>query len=81
MILRNIRRIIDNQSKLLIIEMLIPSINEPSLAKFMDLEMLVMGGGGMERTEDEFRLLLGNCGLKITEKIPCGEYFILECAL
>ena len=49
--------------------MLVESIVEPrngsSLAKFMDLSMLVMTGG-RERTEPEYQALLARAGLKIT---------------
>lgn len=53
-------------SKLLIIEMIVPTGNQPSMAKLLDLEMLVTTGG-RERTKDEFRDLLNNSGFKISQ--------------
>ena len=62
--------------------MLVESIVEPrngsSLAKFMDLSMLVMTGG-RERTEHEYQTLLGRAGLKITNVISTGtELSLIE---
>jgi hypothetical protein len=59
-------------SKLLIVEMIVPSGNEPSLAKLLDLEMLVITGG-RERTEIEFRELLVGAGFKLARIIATGQ--------
>jgi len=61
-ILRNCRRAMPQQAKLLLIEAVIPPGNTPSFHKFMDLNMLVMTGG-RERTEDEYRALLAAADL------------------
>ena len=58
-----------SKSKLLIIEMVIPPGNQPSIAKLLDLEMLVTTGG-CERTEDEFKKLLELSGFKFSLNIP-----------
>ena len=44
--------------------MIVPSGNQPSIAKLLDLEMLVTTGG-CERTEKEFKILLKTSGLKL----------------
>ncbi len=69
-----------SESKLLIVESLIPAGNEFSIVKLLDLEVLVMGGG-KERTELEFRDLLNNTDLILNRIIPTKENIsILECS-
>lgn len=59
-------------SKLLAMEMIIPSGNEPSVAKLLDLEMLVITGG-RERTEAEYKEIFESSGFKLTRIIPTKE--------
>jgi hypothetical protein len=60
------------ESKLLIVEMIVPFGNQPSIAKLLDLEMLVTTGG-CERTEKEFEILLQTSGFKLTRTIATKE--------
>jgi hypothetical protein len=77
-ILENCRRAMGTDSTLLIIEMVVPPGNEPSAAKLLDLEMLVVTGG-RERSEGEFRGLLESAGLSLKRVLPIGQgLFILE---
>ncbi len=62
-ILNNCREAMKTDSKLLIVEFLVPPANVFSPAKLLDIEMMVMSGGGRERTEDEFRSLLSEADL------------------
>jgi hypothetical protein len=55
--------------RLLVMEMLIPPGNEPSVAKLLDLEMLVTTGG-RERTEAEFKNLFESSGFRMSRIIP-----------
>jgi hypothetical protein len=81
MILENCRKAMKPESKLLIIEMIIPPGNQPSMAKLLDLEMLVMTGG-KERTEEEFRSLIDSAELNLERLINLNEdLFVLECKL
>ncbi|NNG02024.1 MAG: methyltransferase [Desulfobacteraceae bacterium] len=64
-ILTNCRDTMARNSTLYVIEMIVPSGNTPSIAKLLDLEMLVMTGG-RERTQEEFRDLLSDAGLMIS---------------
>ena len=57
-ILHCCRRAIPEDGKLLLVEMVIPPGNDPFFGKLLDLEMLVCFGG-RERSEDEYRQLLG----------------------
>ena len=68
-ILNNCCRAMKSKSKLLIVEMVIPPGNQPSIAKLLDLEMLVTTGG-CERTEDEFKKLLKSSGFQFARNIP-----------
>jgi hypothetical protein len=68
-ILRNIRSVMHESGKLLIVEMLITPGNVPEPSKILDLQMLIMEGG-RERTADEFQNLLAGAGFRITRVVP-----------
>lgn len=57
-ILKVIRRAISNEGRLLILEMVVPAGNQKHISKAADISMLLLFGGGRERTEDEFAKLL-----------------------
>jgi hypothetical protein len=71
-ILTNCHRAMQKESRLLVVEMVIPPGNEPSVAKLLDLEMLVITGG-RERTEAEFSNLFVSSGFKLSRIIPTRE--------
>lgn len=71
-ILNNCHRAMKTDSRLLIVEMIIPPGNEPSIAKLLDLEMLVITGG-RERTEAEFDHLFVSSGFKLSRVIHTKE--------
>lgn len=64
MVLRNIRRTIKPEGRLLLVEHVVPPGNKPSLGNLVDLQMLVMTGG-RERTAGEFQDLLGAAGFEL----------------
>jgi hypothetical protein len=68
-ILGNCRRAMAPASRLLIIEMVLPEGNVPHFGKILDLMMLV-GPGGRERTEPEYRELLGKAGFRLNKLFP-----------
>ena len=70
-ILRNCARAMAPGARVLVAETIIPQGNEPSWAKFLDLQMLVMTGG-RERTAEEYRGLFAAAGLVLTRVIPAG---------
>jgi len=53
----------------MIIEMVLPSDNAPHPGKMLDMMMLV-GPGGQERTEPEYRQLLDKAGFRLTRVVP-----------
>jgi hypothetical protein len=68
-ILRHCRTVVPPTGRLLIIETVIPAGSGASWAKFLDLNMLVIPGG-MERTEAEYRELLGAAGFRLQRVVP-----------
>ena len=68
-ILKNCHQAMPANGKLILIEAVVPSSNEPHFSKFIDLNMLVMTGG-RERTEDEYRTLLAAAGFNLTRIVP-----------
>jgi hypothetical protein len=66
-ILRNVHRASKPGARLLVMDTVVPARNdEPSLARLMDLNMLVMTGG-KERTEAEFRELFDRSGFNLVK--------------
>lgn len=70
-ILRSIRRAMQPMnSRLLIYELLIHSGNDPCPGKLLDLNMLVIHGGGRERSLESYRNLVSEAGLQIHAVLP-----------
>ncbi len=70
-ILHHCRDVMQPSSRLLIIERVIASETDV-IGAFFDLHMQVISGG-RERTEDEFRALLRNAGLRLNRTIPTNS--------
>ncbi len=68
-ILKNCRRAMDSQAKLLVMEMVLPLSDDAVFGSLLDLNMLVMSGG-RERTKDEYCGLLEKSGFRLTQVIP-----------
>lgn len=78
-ILQNCRRAMAANGKLLVVEMVIPAGNAPSLGKLLDLEMLVLFLHACERTEAEYRTLFERSGFRLTRIVPTlSPYSIIE---
>ena len=68
-ILHNIREAMgDGPGRLILLETVLSSGNEPHLGKLIDIEMLTLPGG-KERTESEWRTLLESGGFRLTRVI------------
>jgi hypothetical protein len=77
-ILQNCRRSMGQQSRVLLVEFIVPAGEEKSFSKLLDLNMLVMNGG-RERTESEYRRLFDAAGLRMTRIIPTlSPLYVLE---
>jgi hypothetical protein len=68
-ILKNCRRAMGRQARLLVIEVVLPIVDDPAFGSLLDLNMLVMSGG-RERTKDEYIALLEESGFRLTQAIP-----------
>jgi len=76
-ILRNCREAMNTDSRILLVETVIPKGNESCFGKWLDLMMLLVGG--RERTEEEYRKLLSAAGLMLNRVIPTAlEVSIIE---
>lgn len=71
-ILNNCYKAMSSNSKLLVIEMIIPTGNKQSVSKLLDLEMMVITGG-LERTKEEFYGLFESSDFKISNIISLDE--------
>jgi hypothetical protein len=68
-ILRNCRRAMAKNSKVLLVDMVVPENDANCFSKILDLNMLVMTGG-RERTKAEFCALLDAADYKLTRIVP-----------
>lgn len=68
-ILRNIRKVIPADGRVLIIEAVVPEGNEPSMSKLFDMFMMIFPDG-KERTEAEYRKMLAEAGFTLHSVTP-----------
>jgi hypothetical protein len=68
-ILRNCRRAMTKNGRVLLVDMVVPDNDAKCFSKLLDLNMLVMNGG-RERTKAEFCALLDAADYKVTRIIP-----------
>jgi hypothetical protein len=71
-ILGHVRKAMNPASRLLIVEMVLPTGDTPHPGKMLDIVMLVQLGG-QERTESEYASLLGKAGLRLMRVVPTGS--------
>ena len=71
-ILGNCRRAMKPDSRLLIVETVLPTGNTPHPGKMLDIIMLAVPGG-QERTEPEYRVLLDKAGFRLTQVVPTAS--------
>lgn len=72
LILANIRRAISPGGTLLVVERHLPETGEPSPGKLFDFMMLIWGGG-LERTRPEYEALLSRNGFRLEKVIDTGS--------
>jgi O-methyltransferase domain/Dimerisation domain len=76
-ILQTCRRAMRRGGTVLVIDRVVGPPNEDPLAKFSDLNMLVMPGG-RERTREEFAALFDSAGLRLADVYPAGPMAVIE---
>lgn len=69
-ILISVHHALNENGRVLVVEDIVEPGNTPCMAKFMDLNMLVMTPGGRERTEAEYRNLFATAGFTLSRIIP-----------
>ncbi len=69
-ILGNCREAMKPESKLLIIEMVLPEGDAPHPGKILDMVMLALSPGGEERSAEEYAELLGKAGFHLNRVVP-----------
>ncbi len=81
LILKNIVKVMTKDSRLLIVEYIVEPGPEFSVAKLLDLEVLVMGGG-RERTLEEYKKLLSSNNIELAKNLPTDSgVTVLECKM
>ena len=79
LILENLAKVMNAGSRLFIVEYILEPGPDFSVAKLLDIEVLVMGGG-RERTLEEYKALLSFAGLALTNTISTASGpAVLEC--
>ncbi len=69
-ILQTCRAAMRTDSKLLVIELVLPDDARPSMGKLLDLEMLSVTPNGRQRTEGQYEQLLTRALLDVTDIVP-----------
>jgi cyclopropane fatty-acyl-phospholipid synthase-like methyltransferase len=72
-LLRNCRAAMAEAGRMLAVELVMPSDNRPTFNRVMDLQMLLLFGGGRIRTEAEFRTLFAQAGLRVNQILPTSS--------
>ena len=76
-ILQNCRQAITDGGRLIIVDNVLSTGNDPSSGKITDIQMMVILGA-LERTESEFRGLLDAAGFRLTKVMPIQNRSIIE---
>ncbi|MFC5754119.1 methyltransferase [Actinomadura rugatobispora] len=63
-ILTNMREVMPDHGRALLLDILLPEDDRPHLGKDLDMRMLALYDGARERGEDEYLALLGKAGLR-----------------
>lgn len=71
-ILSHCRAVIPKDGRLILVECVVPTGNDPSPAKDFDMTMMVIPGG-IERTEDEYKALFDQAGFQLTSVTPTAS--------
>jgi O-methyltransferase domain/Dimerisation domain len=73
-ILKAVRAAARPGAKLLVVEAIVETSNEPQFAKTLDIAMLVTTHGGKERTYAEWENLLSAAGFRVSRAIPTASF-------
>jgi O-methyltransferase len=73
-ILQTCRKAMRGESRLLIIELVLPDDTGPSMGKMLDLEMLSVTPNGRQRTSAQYTELLANARLRASTIVPATPH-------
>ncbi|WP_433253446.1 methyltransferase [Streptosporangium sp. CA-135522] len=68
-ILRNIRNVIADDGRVLLVEFVVPDDDSAHISKDVDMRMLALFGEGMERSVSEYGELLGKAGFRLGRQV------------
>ncbi|MEV0152089.1 MULTISPECIES: methyltransferase [unclassified Nonomuraea] len=71
-ILRNVRRAMAPTGRVLLLEVVLPDDEAPHLGKDLDMRMLAIFDGAVERSRQEYAALLDQAGLKLADVVELG---------
>ncbi|WP_188190781.1 methyltransferase [Nonomuraea sp. SYSU D8015] len=71
-ILRNVRRAMNPGSRVLVLEVVLPDDEAPHLGKDIDMRMLAIFNGAVERSRGEYAALLDRADLTLTDVVELG---------
>jgi len=74
-LLKDIKKVLPENGKILIFEPIIENNNRYSFAKLYDIQMLVGRSGGKERTKEEFKAIISTADLKLNRIIQTAAPF------
>jgi len=79
-ILSNCRKAMNPNGRILLVETVIPPMDEPCFGKWLDLMMLLVGG--RERTQEQYQQLFEKAGLELNRIVPTAhEISVIEAVL
>jgi ubiquinone/menaquinone biosynthesis C-methylase UbiE len=71
-ILANVRRAMQPQARVLVLEAPLPSDDSPGPGRWLDLQVMLLCGG-RERTVEEYAVLFEQAGLRLARTMPTGH--------
>lgn len=76
-ILQTCLKTMNPDGRILVVETVIPPMDQPCFGKWLDLMMLIVGG--RERTEEQYQRLFSRAGLKLNRIVPTAhEISVIE---
>jgi O-methyltransferase domain len=69
-VLRNCAEAMTDGGRVLAVEMTMPPDNRPSFARVIDVQMMLLFGGGRIRTVEELRGVFAAAGLEVVRTLP-----------
>lgn len=72
-ILRNVRKAISDDGRVLLVEAVVPEDDRPHISKDIDMRMLALFGDGMERSASEYAALLEASDFRLSRQVELPQ--------